>query len=780
MHKQRPLPLRAALAAVLFLVSAAASPLRADDPARARVDAVLRHVEADSLWLVSRLQMYWATHATDVHINGEAFARPAGGRAPSPTVKFDGTRNTASSYSRPRLEDIVPFDDDEEGSVTYINRQSGVMEKAHPSKTGRNISNVNREILGLARDAARLYARTGDAAYRRLALPVLDTYLRGIYFRNVPHDLNRGHQQTLVGMASFEVIHEDIVNEVTELYRLLKRDAPLPGEDTYDAALKKWADCIVAGGVPHNNWNIIQARFVARIAAVLRPDSCYADRRGRGHYTDVVVNRSSIRQWGLKRLADYGFDPETAVWCESAGYSCNVVADFAAIANELDTLAGIDLFAEIPVLRRSVGALPQYLFPNRMIAGFGDTHPGYLNCAAMDCLAAYAERHGLRALADSTRALRAAAQPDAPAADIERHVSQSFHAPNVSWLALRTGMHARHDLMASLNGSLGNHQHANGISLELYGKGYVLAPDAGIGRNLYGGLDYAEYYSQFPAHNTVCVDGVSSYPVMMSQHPFRLLSRYPATNGTGRFDSVAYAAVEFREPETDARQVRVVGVVKTSETGGYYIDIFRSRRNDGRDKTHDYFYHNLGQQMALAAADGTDLGLRPTDELAFAGGHLYAYSYIHDKHAARTDRDIRATFATTCPDGRRIDMNLWMQGYADRDVFRALSPVNLEYERMPNQPYRIVEQPVLTFVARQHGEAWTRPFVAVLEPSDTDEPGEIQSVGYFKPRSGDPSAVGICVTLRNGRRDYIFSSVQGASMRHEGMKARGHFSVVSR
>lgn len=49
--------------------------------------------------------------------------------------------------------------------------------------------------------------------------------------------------------------------------------------------------------------------------------------------------------------------------------------------------------------------------------------------------------------------------------------------------------------------------HANGISMELYGKGYVLGPDAGIGLYLYSGLDYAEYYSQFPSHNTVCVDG---------------------------------------------------------------------------------------------------------------------------------------------------------------------------------------------------------------------------------------------------------------------------------
>ena len=81
--------------------------------------------------------------------------------------------------------------------------------------------------------------------------------------------------------------------------------------------------------------------------------------------------------------------------------------------------------------------------------------------------------------------------------------------------------------MISLNASKGNHMHANGISMELYGKGLPLGPDAGIGLTLYSGQDYLEYYSQFPAHNTVCVDGISAYPVMKSNHAFKLLNCYP-------------------------------------------------------------------------------------------------------------------------------------------------------------------------------------------------------------------------------------------------------------
>ena len=116
-------------------------------------------------------------------------------------------------------------------------------------------------------------------------------------------------------------------------------------------------------------------------------------------------------------------------------------------------------------------------------------------------------------------------------------------------------MHPRNSLMISLNASEGNHMHANGISMELYGKGYVLGPDAGIGLFLYSGLDYAEYYSQSPSHNTVCVDGISSYPVMKSNHSFDLLSCFPASAEPGKgFTSVTYSQVAFREPESRADQ----------------------------------------------------------------------------------------------------------------------------------------------------------------------------------------------------------------------------------
>lgn len=128
------------------------------DQLKKKVDPYLTHVAQQSDWLYSRLQMYWKTHATDVFCNGETYDHVGGKRAPEPTVKMNGTRSTKSDYNRPRIEDIVPYDDDDEGSVTFVNATTGKMEKTSPNKTGCNIAALNNQILSIARDLALVSA----------------------------------------------------------------------------------------------------------------------------------------------------------------------------------------------------------------------------------------------------------------------------------------------------------------------------------------------------------------------------------------------------------------------------------------------------------------------------------------------------------------------------------------------------------------------------------------------------------------------------------------------
>lgn len=52
------------------------------------------------------------------------------------------------------------------------------------------------------------------------------------------------------------------------------------------------------------------------VGLVLEDNKEYADGKGHKYYIDYVMNRSSIRQWSLTKLADYGFDSETGIWAE--------------------------------------------------------------------------------------------------------------------------------------------------------------------------------------------------------------------------------------------------------------------------------------------------------------------------------------------------------------------------------------------------------------------------------------------------------------------------------
>lgn len=84
------------------------------------------------------------------------------------------------------------------------------------------------------------------------------------------------------------------------------------------------------------------------IGMILEDNKQYPDGKGREYYIDYVLNRSSIRQWSLARLADYGFDPQTGIWTECPGY-CNVVLnDYTSFATLFDRNLNFDLVKALP------------------------------------------------------------------------------------------------------------------------------------------------------------------------------------------------------------------------------------------------------------------------------------------------------------------------------------------------------------------------------------------------------------------------------------------------
>ncbi|MGY5354140.1 hypothetical protein [Wenyingzhuangia sp. IMCC45467] len=764
-----------------------------------RLKPILTYSKKEKNWLVSRLQMYWKTKHNQVYINGGKYDH-AEGEAPAPTVKFIGGRGTPSNYKRPKLEEVKPYMDDPRG-LYLQNKTTNVWEWGALASTSGTTASINREILSIARDAAFLYWYQGDEKYADLAYSVLDTYLKGVYYLKEPIDLSHGHHQTLVSYTQFEVIQEHVLNEVTQCYDFLHNYIDNRNPENlkiYDATLQKWADLIIKNGVSFNNWNLLQAAHISNIALVLENNDTYENGKGGPYYLDLIMNQTSTRQWSMKKLMDYGYDYQTGLWNESPGYSMNVLNDFIHFAAFYDRNFKIDLIEEMPVLKKAVIAATEYLYPNKFKVAFGDGHYAHIRVEPIEYLIENAQRYNKpedeiyftkllktiddnhefngefvgRNLADlfSHKALNI--KEEIKAVKLSDFTSPLFYAPNTSWLVQRQGDDEKDALMISQIGSLGNHMHSNGIAMELYGKGLPLAPEMGHGAN-YFSIEYAEYYTQFPAHNTVIVNGKSKYPEMKSNHAFKVLGMYPRSQQKeGNLKGYTFSDVEFLEPETHSNQRRVMGIIK-NELGGFYIDIFRSKQKENMDDKHEYFFHNLGQQLNLTNINNQPLALESTSSLAFGDGDLMAYDYMWNKKSIKTKEDFKGQFSLKMED-RTVNMNLWFKGENNREVFSVMSPKSTAFRHGP-LPKEFNNNPIPTLIVKQNGEAWNRPFVAIYEPAENGST-EIKSVSYF----GKGENIGIQVTEKSGKENLVFSNTNDNNVLVENeFSVKGTYGVIS-
>lgn len=775
-----------------------------------RIDEHVERHSTDPEWMVSRLQMYWKTKATNIYINGVYYSH-ADGEAPVPTVRFTGARDYTTPYAMPDLEDIIPYMDDERGLYLRNKSKEGQpLEWVEQSKTGGIIHRHNQKIIGFARDAAFLYWLEGDERFAQFAFDIFDTYMMGMYYRSEPIDLLNGHIQTLVGLTCFQVIHESTLIGIAELYDFLHqyiKQNQAAKIEKYDVTIKKWTDQIIKNGVPQNNWNLHQAKIILKAAMVLKDNKFYEDKKGREYYIDYILNVTSARQWSLTKFMDYGYDTNNGVWAECPGYSFGVTRDLTHFINDFDNTFDHNILPYMPVMTKAVKILPQYLFPNGQTVAFGDSNYGSLSTSAMSDMIRTAQKNDNEALEkEFTELYRLFAQnarpaqrrrpsaniasffaskplalnPKYPKGKLSDYTTQTFYAPNVSWHVQRMGQ-GKEGMMVSLNGSLGNHMHANGINMELYGKGFVQGADPGKGAGYLQPI-YLEYYSQFPAHNTVMVDGASSYTEMLSYHAFDLMSEYPKSEQkNGYYKNITYSDVYFLEPETRSDQSRLLSIVKTGEKTGYYVDVFRSRKQRKGDKFHDYYYHNLGQSMQLLDASGQALKLSPSEEMGFAGGHLYALDYMWDKQSVSTSEDYQAEWKIDMPEGEEdVFMNLWMKGMEGREVFSIKSPPNKAFRGNGGLPYEVSKAPYLTFAARQHGEAWEHPFVSVYEPFTSAEGKSISSINGFDDENGSQEFAGLQITHKSGREDFVFSSYGGQTARYKNMSSDATYALVGK
>ncbi len=777
---------------------------------KANVDELMRESGGDQQWLTSRLAMNWQTHFTTADC---VMARFAGGEghAPIPTPRFAGARDWATIYTAPvRIGDFRPWNDDAKGQIFLHDRESNRDVWVQPGLTGRTIESINQRVMEAAEDSAFVYWITGDKRYAHFAAGALMTYMQGFAYVTPPK-VPAGDRTIppIIGMTSFEVIHEDIVTPLALTYDFLYEYLKGDGQDVtvVQSGLKRMIQRVIDGGMREGNWNLNKARIIAYGALALEDDRAYADRRGREYFVNIVLNAQLPHQYGITHVIHHAFDEATAMWPEACGYGFGAAKDITLIASLTGNTAEGKAVLSDPILQRNVLAQANLTFPNGIAAGLGDTTDTRVNAEQLELLIAAARARGdaemegrftsiLRGEIDSGNDVRANSPDDlvaltkfvgelksAPAGQLPL-VRAFFGRPlNVLMLRNLTG-DVQTSLAAAMYGTAGGHVHANGLAIELFGAGLKMGCDPGRGES-YWTRDHAEYYSQPPAHNTVIVDGVSDYRVtpqeqigMTVEHSEPAYS-LTAESSPGLCANIGFAQCGFEYDSPPATQQRTLALVRPMEgTGGFYFDVFRSRAQRGGAQFHDYLYHDIGELESLTDSGGNPLRVEATNQLQHDGNLLRGYNYFSRERSIRTEAGWRARFGIDVG-GVERRMDLWMPGQEGRTIFSVDGPAN--HEMRDNQ--NVMTAPMPTMIVRQEGSAWDRPFIAVYEPSTEEHPASIGAVELAKISPQDGGLAACVVRGKSSAYRAVLLQDDRAERKHEnveGVSFAGSFGAVIR
>ncbi len=760
-----------------------------------------RHAD-DPEWMVSRLQMHWKTKYAKTYVNGSHWSHGEG-EAPVPTVRFAGERDWASEYIRPKLEELQPYADDERGIWCRNGSKEGKPWEWAPYRdTGQMIESINANIVGLAEKAAFLYWYTGEEKYAQFAGDIAWTYILGMVHRSNPITFENHDKAQIIGLATFEVIHEGVSMSLAAAYDYLHDYWVAQGKDVRIAQdlFRRWSDRIIEGGGAEGNWNINQARHFVYMGLALEDDAAYADGKGRQYYIRQFTSESSAHQMGLHEVVPLAYDPDDGVWPEAPGYAFSVTDSILMLAQLIYNGTGEDVLEQFPIIVPAATVASQFLFPNGYMAGFGDTYHQQPYISSLELLLARFERQGnLEAARQIVPLIENQVELNGYRRERERSLlaltsyaarmpegksdtplqTRTFYADSVNFLVQRNTADAENGLMVSLAGSRGGHMNANGMAMELYGKGMIIGPDSGRGPS-YWTTSHGEYYARMASHNTVLVDGISDYSPIHHKLAFDILHVEPQPGSYDALsDNYSFSETYFNEPKTDADQRRTLGIVRTSAERGYYIDIFRSRRKDGEDVKNEYIYHNVGQELQLYAAAGQPLPLKATDELGTAFGDVVGYNYFEEKQSVRWGNDFVGRFSVDLKKGRDTCMGVWMKGESGRTLFSVKSPISRAVTK-GSVPREVQQLPMPTLLVRQDGEAWTKPFVAVYEPFYKEEGSALKMIQALEPRQPAGDFVGLAVQTKTDGIQYIFNNTDDEVKASVGdMVFIGNYGVIS-
>lgn len=691
------------------------------------------------------------------------------------------------------------------------------------TKTGLGTETVNRAFIQLAWKSAVLYYLTEDKKYAKLAADILWNFVRGAVQQE---QLNPDWEQTygkgcMNGYLSFEtlgdtrhfatlplaydMIYDYLRQEYFDSEQFVKGiDGEMWAPSHPEG--KEWAlgcfekmfkrlieNKLTRGGGLKGNWNMNEQQSAMLYALALDEDSTYSDGKGRAYYVNKLVYGPTTEHHGAYiDVLRANISPATGLWPEApGGYGQGSIAQLVRFGF-IYYKNGLDFLSEDPLLSKASSSMVQMLFPNGYVTNFGDASYSTMNTGQLELMMAYWHDKGDELHEQQCAELMRFAPvrnfksefydalffylPEVPSVKSVPQLPRTSYSETYSLVFGRNNASNPKDALAFTLMGFGKdtgHRQPNGMNMELYGRGHILAPDQGIGQD-YWGADTHEYKINVAGHNTVSPNGRGADNNMPQNleivyaEPAVLDGKNPEYEVSPNHQYVD-AVNHFYTSEIKAEQRRMLSIIRTSSKTGYYIDIFRSEVTDGENRYHDYIYHNMGTGAELFFSSGQPMSLSasPLDSLSGKG-----YAYFSTLGSCENPDNFYVDYHLGVDD---THMRMFVPGGKGRTVYQLNSLFNHRYYEPSLRTL-----PVPALLVRQKGEAWDTPFIAVYEPYGNGVEAQIRSV-YIGETSKQKGVAKLSVAHRSSNKvDHIIHSVcEKTEAEYVGIHFTGTYCVAT-
>lgn len=707
--------------------------------------------------------------------------------------------------------------------VSILNTIPALASDDNLSESQATTNGAHSKVLNYASYAAMVYHITEEEKYAQFAADILWYYIEQLAPRNPSNTAMSGSHfyDPRSGYAQFAIAYDFMVNylkdSATRVYQ--KSTGTKIAFDNIKA--QKAVYNIAMNGLQEHAGNdskygkTVSNHPILTAPGVLYSILCVEDDTERERMFNVFWNVGTKHQNSFTKtiLPMFG---EQGIWPEAVSYS--FMSAVTQVLNVVDKLK-----PELNVMENNMHILDgNFLFdnlrmPNRLFVKYGDSkryidrtkqlYRFTLNLANRRGFSEYEQKAkvALKQAYDTEGGYNPSAPistfgnydafeqlfwginiPDTIEGEID------FQKPTViikhAGVALQRNYVKENNKDFGLAGIIGGahyvHSHCTGITMELYGADYIMAPNAGLPKTVAERKlpEHTNYFWRHAGNNTMIVNGTTHGIQPGSWNSDSYLWMNTTVNEAAEpkhledpiNPNFSFATQFLDDTVNNDQQKRTLSTIRTSETTGYYFDMFRSK-SLGTNNFHDYIYHNLGDVTNIMEMDGTEVSVSPTTRYQNDIGDLQkspGWRFFEDTNVtASTDKAIQVRFDLN---ETNTYMNMFAPAGVAREYTKALGPATREAKGgYINKKTQIV-------AIRQQGEAWDKPYVHIFEPSKSTN-SSVKSVEHLY--RGEV-IVGAKVKSQIGDKviiDYVLCQEDASkivTIPDAGIRFTGHFAVV--